>query len=108
MARSFALVAALLLVPLAAWAGDNDLSNGENRCDDLGSNCSCALSLDDTSYTDVGGGSQVLWSPDSQTSNECTFYTSSGGPTDPNSHIVAESALVSGGYGDRLPSGNSV
>lgn len=39
------LLAALLLFPSVAFAGDDDSTNGENACDDLGAECICAEAM---------------------------------------------------------------
>lgn len=53
MSTRLALVLALLL-PCAAIAGDNNDANGENLCDDLGSECVCSTTFNgnDTALTD--------------------------------------------------------
>lgn len=59
----------LLLFSQPLWAGDNDGSNGENHCDDLGSICICSEPLDTTSFTTVFTDYD---NPGDTTSKQCT------------------------------------
>lgn len=91
------LLVAVLAVAVPAWAGDNNNANGENRCDDLGSVCLCAESLDEsTSFIPTD-----LSNPPSSTSKQCHGGAAIGmGQTAPGRTRFASETL--------MPTGNAV
>lgn len=93
--KTLALLLAALLLSFTAFAGTpGDDSDGENRCDQLGSICLCADSLNSNDTITPAVGS---YNPANSTSKECSnpsWDTAGGEPS-----IVSETGM---------PAGNSV
>lgn len=93
----------LLFASLAQAYGPN---GEEDRCTELGANCSVSEPLNTNSLSDLGGYS---WNPnDTATSSTNTINFYPGRSVNPNSQVILESNLTSGGYGDLMPAGNQV
>ena len=65
------LLVSLLVSGSTALAGDNDDSNGENRCDDLGTGCVCAESFNFDAVISGGGPTGRYFNPPNSTSKAC-------------------------------------
>lgn len=116
LVRRVTSVAASVVLLSLSLSASRSLAYGssgeEDRCTQLGASCACGEPFNTNRYDALDG---TWWNPadttgtkqcDSTADNGAGLFAGTG--YNPNNDVVAEADLVTGGYGDRLPTGTKV